>query len=261
MKKVLLIGKINEIIRSLHECLMDDFQIQLCSEQLENIKGIYKIIKPDLVVVSQIGIEQMDREILEWLQNKTSDTPVLFIAIQEQWKEYEAYFENNKFDYLFRPVGKGELLTKCYEMLRLKPEAPSVPTVPTAQEPKKILIVDDSPILLRNMKAVLEEKYTVFLATSGEQAIKFIPRKKPDLILLDYEMPGWDGKKTYEILKAEEDTKDIPVIFLTGKADKVHIYSALETRPAGYILKPPDRDRLFDSIEETLKIKENSEKI
>lgn len=68
MKKVLLIGKLNEIVRSLNECLMDDFQVQLCAEQLENIQGMYKIVKPDLVVVSQIGVEEMDVAILEWLQ-------------------------------------------------------------------------------------------------------------------------------------------------------------------------------------------------
>lgn len=249
MKKVLLIGKLNEIVRSLNECLMDDFQVQLCVEQLENIQGMYKIVKPDLVVVSQIGVEEMDVAILEWLQKQSSDTPVLFIAIWEQWNQYKAYCENDRFDKLFRPVGKEDLLAKCYQMLRMKnPNS----YVSNTQEPKKILIVDDSPLLLRNMKSILEEKYTIFLATSGEQAIKVVPNKQPDLILLDYEMPGWDGKKTYEMLKAEEDTKDIPVIFLTSKADKEHIYSALETRPAGYILKPPDRDRLFESIEEAL---------
>lgn len=57
MKKILLIGKLNEIVRSLNECLMNDFQVQLCSEELENIKGMYKIVKPDMVVVSQIGVE------------------------------------------------------------------------------------------------------------------------------------------------------------------------------------------------------------
>ena len=65
-------------------------------------------------------------------------------------------------------------------------------------------------------------------------------------------MPGMDGKESYERLKAQEDIKDIPVIFLTSVADKEHIYSILQTRPAGYILKPPDRERLFKSIEEAL---------
>lgn len=80
-----------------------------------------------------------------------------------------------------------------------------------------------------------------------------VSKRQPDLILLDYEMPGMDGKMTYEILKFRDATKDIPVVSLTSMSDKEHIYSILETRPAGYILKPPDRDRLFQTIEDVLK--------
>lgn len=249
MKKILLIGKLNEIVRSLNECLMNDFQVQLCSEELENIKGMYKIVKPDMVVVSQIGVEEADEAILEWLQNKTEDTPVLVIAIWEKWNKYKVYCEGGKFDKLFRPVSKEELLEKCYKMT----DSNNLSTLKRkAEGRKKIMIVDDSAILLRNVKSILDEKYTVYIATSGEQALKSVPNKQPDLILLDYEMPGMDGKETYERLKAQEDIKDIPVIFLTSVADKEHIYSILQTRPAGYILKPPDRERLFKSIEEAL---------
>lgn len=252
MKKVLLIGKINEIMRSLNECLQDDFQVQICSEEIENVKGMLKIVKPDLVIVNQIGIDELDTAILEQLQKQHSNLPVLFIAVKEKWDKYEAYCESRQFDHLFRPAGKGQVLEKCNMLLSLEFPEPDAAQIPEVQEPKKILVVDDSPLLLRNIKSVLEEKYTVFIATSGEQAIKFASKKQPDLILLDYEMPGWDGKKTYEMLKTDEEMKDIPVIFLTSMADKEHIYAALQTRPAGYILKPPDRERLFASIEEAL---------
>ena len=110
MKKVLLIGKINEIIRSLNECLMDDFQVQICSEKIENVKGMLKIIKPDLVIVNQIGIDELDTAILECLKNKHSNLPVIFIAVWEEWEKYKAYCESKQFDHLFRPVGKKELL-------------------------------------------------------------------------------------------------------------------------------------------------------
>ena len=252
MKKVLLVGKLNEIVRSLYECLADDFQVQICTEEVEYIKGIIKIVMPELIIVNQIGIVEVDMAILTWIKKFHPSIPVLIISTKDDWSKYEAFCEEEQIDKLFRPVGKQELIKKCYVMLEMEiqkitEEAPEVP-----KEPKKILVVDDSPLLLRNMKAILEERYKVIIATSGEQALKFVPTKKPDLILLDYEMPGVDGKETYEILKADDATKDIPVIFLTGMADKEHIYAALETRPAGYILKPPDRERLFQSIESVL---------
>lgn len=249
MKKILLIGKLNEILRSLNECLMEDFQVQICSEQIENVEAMLNIIKPDLFIVCQIGVAELDMAILQCMEKHYANIPVLIIGINEHWDKYEEYCQKRQFDKIFRPVKKNELLKKCYEMLKLKNLKPYEEEIVV---PKKILIVDDSSLVLRNMKTILEEKYTVLIATSGEQTIKFVQKKHPDLILLDYEMPGWDGKKTYEMLKADKEIEDIPVIFLTSKADKEHIYSALETRPAGYILKPPDRDRLFSSIEEAL---------
>lgn len=119
---------------------------------------------------------------------------------------------------------------------------------------KRILVVDDSALVLRNIKAMLEPKYRVFVATSGEQALKFIPEKKPNLILLDYEMPEMNGKETFEKIKADEMSKDIPVIFLTGVDDKEHIFAVLQLNPAGYFLKPPTRSKLLDAIEKALSI-------
>lgn len=115
---------------------------------------------------------------------------------------------------------------------------------------KKILIVDDSPLVLRNMRSVLNDKYEVFLATSGEQALKLIPVKKPDLILLDYEMPDMDGKATFEAILDNDFSKDIPVIFLTSIANKEQIYAVLKSCPAGYILKPPSEKKLLAAIED-----------
>ena len=177
MKKVLLIGKINEIVRSLNECLMEDFQVQICSEEIENVKGMLKIVKPDLVIVNQIGVDELDADILQWLHKQYANLPVLFIAVIEEWDKYKAYCESSRFDHLFRPVAKEQLLEKCYKLLSMEKPKEDVVAEPEVQGPPKILIVDDSPLLLRNMKSILEEKYTVFVATSGEQAIKFIQKK------------------------------------------------------------------------------------
>ena len=100
---------------------------------------------------------------------------------------------------------------------------------------------------------LLDDKYIVWVATSGEMALKRMEREIPDLILLDYEMPGLDGKETLERIRVDERTKDIPVIFLTGVADKQNIANVLHLNPKGYILKPPSQDKLFEAIEEALK--------
>ncbi len=70
-----------------------------------------------------------------------------------------------------------------------------------------------------------------------------------DVILLDYEMPGMDGKETFERILADKEMCNIPVIFLTGVAVKEHISAVLKLKPAGYLLKPADKEKLIATIE------------
>ena len=116
----------------------------------------------------------------------------------------------------------------------------------------KIMIVDDSGLMLRSMKAMLEKNYEVCLAKSGKQALNLVPNENPDLILLDYEMEGMDGRETFEALRAKEETQDIPVVFLTSVDNRKAIYSVLKSKPEGYILKPPDAKRIIEVIEDIL---------
>lgn len=83
-------------------------------------------------------------------------------------------------------------------------------------EQKKILIVDDDSVVLRTMKDGLSDRYKVFGANSGANALKVLSRMEVDLILLDYEMPGMNGEEVLKALKADEALKSIPVMFLTG---------------------------------------------
>lgn len=117
---------------------------------------------------------------------------------------------------------------------------------------KSILLIDDSAIQLRFMREMLKEQYEVGMAMSGTEAAELIKKKKPDLVFLDYDMPVIDGKMTLKMLRGMEEGKDIPVVFLTGVNDKEHIEAVLELNPAGYILKPASKDRIFATIRKIL---------
>ncbi len=106
---------------------------------------------------------------------------------------------------------------------------------------KKILVVDDSGAMLRNIKGWLEDKYQVVLANSGAMAIKYLTLDRPDLVLLDYEMPVVDGKQVLEMIRTETEFSDVPVIFLTAKSDKQSVIDVMALKPEGYLLKtmPP----------------------
>jgi class 3 adenylate cyclase/ActR/RegA family two-component response regulator len=102
----------------------------------------------------------------------------------------------------------------------------------------KIILVDDNPSNLRTGKNVLSEKYEVYTAPSAAKMFEILKDVKPAMILLDIEMPETNGYDAIKILKAGEETRDIPVIFLTGKTTPENELEGLELGAVDYITKP-----------------------
>ena len=124
----------------------------------------------------------------------------------------------------------------------------SLPAISLEEEQKHVLVIDDDPMMLRLIKAELKDRYNVATAVNGKVGLKFLERKKTDLILLDYEMPEEDGPTVLRKLRENENTKDIPVVFLTGINDKEKIQKVLAMKPQGYLLKPIECEQLVEVI-------------
>lgn len=114
---------------------------------------------------------------------------------------------------------------------------------------KKILVVDDSGTMLRNIKGWLDGKYQVILANSGTMAIKYLAKEIPDLILLDYEMPVCDGKQVFEMIRSEKEYEQVPIIFLTAKNDRESVQKLVALKPEGYLLKTIPPQEIVKTIE------------
>lgn len=113
---------------------------------------------------------------------------------------------------------------------------------------KRILVVDDDQNMLQLLYSFLRDAYRVTMVSSGEAAIQKLREQKPDLMLLDYLMPGMNGKETLEIIREDENLKDLPVFFLTGVSDSNKISECLKLNPCGYILKPIGKFSLLARI-------------
>ncbi len=111
-----------------------------------------------------------------------------------------------------------------------------------------ILIIDDDPNYLSLIREWLKGTYKVGMAVSGAQAFKYLGKNNVDLILLDYEMPVTSGPQVFEMLRADEDTSSIPVMFLTGKSDKESVMGVLMLKPDGYFLKTIQRAELLKRL-------------
>jgi len=111
-----------------------------------------------------------------------------------------------------------------------------------------LFLVDDNCINLIVGRSVLQEKYSVLTILSGEKLFSAMKKARPDMILLDINMPGMNGYDVIKELKAVPETKDIPVIFLTGETDPVNERMGRSLGAIDYILKPFNPQQLLEKI-------------
>jgi len=141
---------------------------------------------------------------------------------------------------LCKPIGSYSktLLYRCSSVTEEKP-------IPVKT---KVLIIDDDAHFLRTMHQLLEKQYQVAVAPSGRVARKYLETNDVDIILLDYIMSDENGVEVLKSFRAWDKVKNVPVVFLTGLDDKQKIMECLSLHPAGYIMKPVDKEKLFAKI-------------
>ena len=122
--------------------------------------------------------------------------------------------------------------------------------------PKKILIVDDEPDMVEWLKSFFEDNgYSTIFSHDGFDGFNKAKSENPDLITLDISMDKESGIKMYRNLGSTDETKEIPVIMITGVSPELKGF--IERRkqvnpPAGYFEKPVDRDELLKKIKELI---------
>jgi DNA-binding response OmpR family regulator len=119
---------------------------------------------------------------------------------------------------------------------------------------KCILCVEDEPEMIDLIRLILGRRgFEVKGATGGVDGLKMIRDDKPDLILLDLMMPDMDGWEVYQQIKADENTKHIPVIVVTAKAQSIDKVLGLHiAKVDDYIAKPFSPQDLINSVEKVL---------
>ena len=120
-----------------------------------------------------------------------------------------------------------------------------------------ILVVDDTPDNLRLLGAILTDQgYRVRKTLNGQTALKTVRNVPPDLILLDINMPQMNGYQVCEILKADEQTKDIPIIFISALDDVLDKVKAFQVGGVDYITKPFQGEEVIARIDNQLTIRQ-----
>lgn len=188
--------------------------------------------------------ENISSEVLRFITDKVVDDEKQFILIGDETdtKTVSAKVTDGVIYQIFNRPLNNEVFVKTISDLMRKLEL--------GEFKKRILIVDDDPNYISLVRGWLKDTYKVSMVASGLQAIKWLGKNTVDLILLDFEMPVTSGPQVLEMLRSEDETKSIPVIFLTGKGDKESVMEVVALKPEGYFLKTIKKEELMSNLNE-----------
>jgi two-component system response regulator VicR len=125
---------------------------------------------------------------------------------------------------------------------------------------KQILCIEDEPEMIDLIRLILGRRgFEVIGATGGKEGLEKVRQQPPELVLLDLMMPDMDGWEVYQQMKADEKTKDIPVIVVTAKAQSIDKVLGLHiAKVDDYIAKPFSPQDLLNSVEKVLSAKNSA---
>lgn len=271
--KVLLTGRNKTVIDDFFSQMVDKFESLTTSIRYDDIIGHVRYYKPDIFVycLNQETNDHITRVATVKTKLVKEGIPVAIIGSEEDCSDFVRSTNNVADLVITRPIttigieeriaafltarqqkAKEDAFMAEIQAALATPEEPKA-TQKTAEPVRKhILVVDDDPMMLKMIKEQLHKNYDIATAINGKVAMKFLENKKTDMILLDYEMPVENGADVLEKLRANNETKDLPVVFLTGVTEREKIVKAMSLKPQGYLLKPIDREKLFSIIEENL---------
>lgn len=252
MKKVLIVGELTQQTADINQYLSGFFSTQMCGENYQVVASMVDMFEPDLVLININGFtEEKHMNIYADLRD-VDNLPVISVGPSEARDIFRKYYwlETNQFRHISEPYVGEDIAFAICKILKLDPVETLV--VDDVESKHHILVVDDNAVLLRNMKGMLSDKYKVSLATSAAQCMKVLGKGGVELVILDYEMPIVDGRQTLEMIRAEEEFKNLPVIFLTGITDKAHVDQVVALKPKGYFIKPPVQSKITEAIDQIL---------
>lgn len=243
MENVVIISETQGfLISTLREHLeAADCAVSIAGASVDKISKIPHPVGVALIYASEELLE--DHQALIYIRDRAMEegTAIFLVGSESEVEEIETVIPRSMVRGIyFRPINVNAVAQELTDYIRERHQT----------ERKKVLVVDDSGAMLRNVKGWLEDKYQVILANSGTMAIKYLTLNRPDLILLDYEMPVIDGRQVLEMIRSESDFRDVPVIFLTSKDDRESVLNVMAMKPDGYLLKSLRPEQIVQSVDD-----------
>lgn len=242
-KKIAIVGESTFIVNSLKQSLIqNEFIVSVLEPKMKDVTTMSNEFFRVIVYSEKTSDESF--EAMVYLRDfcMEHEIKISVVGYPQEIEELQALFGSDLCDATYvRPFAVNELIADLEKELE---------KIDYRKSRKHILVVDDSGTMLRTVKGWLDAKYKVSIANSAAMAFSILATTKPDLILLDYEMPICNGPQFLEMIRAELSTQKIPVFFLTAQGNAECVKKVLDLKPEGYLLKTMTGTQVVQKIED-----------
>ena len=224
---------------------------------------LYKILEkviPDLILLD-INMPDVDGyQIIESLKadERYADIPIIFLSGSRDKESVIKGLKLGAVDYVIKPFNTTKLID-CICQHTMSDVSSNISQDTENDNRPKILAVDDVVSILKTIKSVLREKYKVFTLAKAESVMDFLKIKKPDLILLDFLMPVFNGFELIEMIRSLPEHKDTPIIMITTEGKLSQIKEAIAIGASDFIVKPFNENELKEKIAKQIEKKQQTE--
>ena len=247
--KVLLVNHGNALMANTLKNLLKEMEIETVHVEPDMNKAAQEIGNADAVMLFAGDFVYDSPELLVYLKDTCfgENRPLCVMGSEKEIDEIEGTIPKNMIAHEFqRPVDVKSISAALRLLVR---------TGESREQEKHIMLVDDDTLFLQAMQNWLGVRYKVTATKSGMQAITYIANNRPDLILLDYDMPITSGPQVLEMIRSEPKSADIPVIFLTGRNDRESVMKVMQLKPDGYLLKSMTKENIVASVDKFFETK------
>ncbi len=241
---VLLFGYSDEFFDALQQELSLHYYVRAPGILLGLKEDLEKGSCPLAIVIYLQSMGTSDFVIVnKLLKDRMSDIPMIMIGSKNECGLFCTHVASSRRYRVLMPCTVSDV-SDAIAQCRIE-NAPAAPQ-------KTVLVVDDDRLVLSTLRGYLGKDYLVTTVATGLDALNFMKTSRPDLILMDYFLPGMNGPQVVHAIRDNCTTATIPFVFLTANTDRATVIECLKLKPAGYLVKPIDKATLLGTVEQIL---------
>ena len=262
--RILLVDDEPGAIRAMRSMLSDFRQLTFARSGAEALRQI-RASRPDLVIVDVNMPGMSGLQLCDQLQAdpELKDIPVIVATAEQLTSVESAALQRGAVDFVTKPLVPETFIARVRCHLRARELAERVHQSVAGSQlasapspaPARLLIVDDDVGAITLLQRTLSDLGTIHYATTGAEALRLSHEIRPDLVMLDVHMPGLDGFAVCAALKAQQEFKHVPVVFVTRFSDAANEQRALDLGAADFVRKPIEPNVLRARVRNLLALK------